>query len=122
MACAAGSRRTREATKNTSPRARIATVTVMMLIPSKSCGTPKPKRSVPELASMPTTAMRRPSTSEAIPLSGASATTEEVGQLAIPLLGGALAAPLGPAGAIWFSCAVLALSGAELSVRGRRRR
>jgi MFS family permease len=42
-----------------------------------------------------------------------------VGQVAMPLLAGLVAAPLGPAGAIWSTCAVLALSGIEKSVRRR---
>jgi MFS family permease len=40
-----------------------------------------------------------------------------VGQVAMPLLAGLVAAPLGPAGAIWFSCAVLLASGLEKTVR-----
>ena len=40
-----------------------------------------------------------------------------VGQVAMPLLAGLVAAPLGPAGAIWFTCAVLLVSGAEKTVR-----
>ncbi|MGG5753500.1 MFS transporter [Zafaria sp. Z1313] len=43
-----------------------------------------------------------------------------VGQVAMPLLAGAAAAPLGPAGAIWFSCAVLLVSGVQQSATGRR--
>jgi MFS family permease len=42
-----------------------------------------------------------------------------VGQVAMPLLAGLVAAPLGPAGAIWSTCAVLAVSGVEKSVRRR---
>ncbi|MFI7483364.1 MFS transporter [Kocuria sp. M1R5S2] len=40
-----------------------------------------------------------------------------VGQVAMPLLAGLVAAPLGPAGAIWFTCAVLLASGLEKTVR-----
>lgn len=36
-----------------------------------------------------------------------------LGQVAFALLAGVVAAPLGPAGAIWLTCAVLVLSGAE---------
>ncbi|MFI7742211.1 MFS transporter [Kocuria rhizosphaericola] len=39
------------------------------------------------------------------------------GQVAMPLLAGLVAAPLGPAGAIWFTCAVLLVSGMEKTVR-----
>ncbi|MEX5295351.1 MFS transporter [Kocuria sp. CPCC 205268] len=39
------------------------------------------------------------------------------GQVAMPLLAGLVAAPLGPAGAIWFTCAVLLVSGLEKTVR-----
>ncbi|GEO97067.1 MFS transporter [Kocuria turfanensis] len=39
------------------------------------------------------------------------------GQVAMPLLAGLVAAPLGPAGAIWSTCAVLLASGLEKSVR-----
>ena len=39
------------------------------------------------------------------------------GQVVMPLLAGLVAAPLGPAGAIWFSCAVLLVSGAEKTLR-----
>ncbi|EMY32845.1 putative drug resistance efflux protein [Arthrobacter crystallopoietes BAB-32] len=35
-----------------------------------------------------------------------------VGQVVLPLAAGLVAAPLGPAGAIWFSCAVLGVTGA----------
>ncbi|MGJ9401728.1 MFS transporter [Arthrobacter sp. KK5.5] len=45
-----------------------------------------------------------------------------LGQVAMPLLAGVAAAPLGPAGAIWFSCAVLAVSGVEKLSPGHRRR
>lgn len=72
------SRRTREATWNTSPSARIATVTVTSGMPSNSCGEPIVKRSAPVTASIPTTAMPSPSTREARPRSTESATTEEV--------------------------------------------
>ena len=74
----AGSRRIREATKNTSPRARMATVTVTREMPSNICGTPKLKRSVPEMESMPTVAKPRPRTRAARPLTAESETTEEV--------------------------------------------
>lgn len=40
-----------------------------------------------------------------------------VGQVAMPLLAGLVAAPLGPAGAIWTTCAVLLVSGLEKSLR-----
>ena len=40
-----------------------------------------------------------------------------VGQVAMPLLAGLVAAPLGPAGAIWSTCAVLLFSGLEKSAR-----
>lgn len=40
-----------------------------------------------------------------------------VGQVAMPLLAGLVAAPLGPAGAIWSTCAVLLVSGLEKSAR-----
>lgn len=40
-----------------------------------------------------------------------------VGQVAMPLLAGLVAAPLGPAGAIWSTCAVLLVSGLEKSLR-----
>lgn len=39
------------------------------------------------------------------------------GQVAMPLLAGLVAAPLGPAGAIWSTCAVLLVSGLEKSLR-----
>lgn len=39
------------------------------------------------------------------------------GQVAMPLLAGLVAAPLGPAGAIWSACAVLLMSGLEKTVR-----
>ncbi|WP_338074449.1 MFS transporter [Kocuria rosea] len=39
------------------------------------------------------------------------------GQVAMPLLAGLVAAPLGPAGAIWSTCAVLLVSGLEKTVR-----
>lgn len=38
-----------------------------------------------------------------------------LGKVVMPLMAGLIAAPLGPAGAIWFSCAVLVGSGAEKS-------
>lgn len=40
-----------------------------------------------------------------------------LGQVGMPLIAGAVAAPLGPASAIWLSCAVLAASGAERAMR-----
>lgn len=40
-------------------------------------------------------------------------TGNRVGQVIIPLAAGALAAPLGPAGAIWFTCILLAGAGAQ---------
>lgn len=43
-----------------------------------------------------------------------------VGQVALPLAAGALAGPLGPGAAIWFSVAVLLLSGVEQAVEGIR--
>ncbi|WP_258868410.1 MFS transporter [Arthrobacter sp. RT-1] len=39
------------------------------------------------------------------------------GQVAMPLAAGFVAAPLGPAGAIWFSCAVLLVGGLEKTFR-----
>ncbi|MFI7584228.1 MFS transporter [Kocuria sp. M1N1S27] len=39
------------------------------------------------------------------------------GQVAMPLLAGLVAAPLGPAGAIWSACAVLLVSGLEKTAR-----
>lgn len=43
-----------------------------------------------------------------------------MGQVVMPLAAGVIAAPLGPAGAIWFSCAVLVGSGVQKSL-GRTR-
>ncbi|WP_156479605.1 MFS transporter, partial [Pseudoclavibacter helvolus] len=40
-----------------------------------------------------------------------------LGQVGMPLIAGAVAAPLGPASAIWLSCAVLAASGAGRALR-----
>ncbi|GAB3044482.1 MFS transporter [Sediminivirga luteola] len=40
-----------------------------------------------------------------------------VGQVVLPLAAGALAAPLGPAGAIWFGCGLLAICGTEKLLR-----
>lgn len=40
-----------------------------------------------------------------------------IGQVAFPLMAGLVVAPLGPAGAIWLTCAVLIVSGAEQLVR-----
>ncbi len=45
-----------------------------------------------------------------------------VGQVAVPIAAGALAAPLGSAGAIWAGCFLLFVSGAEKSVRAARGR
>ncbi|WP_226347193.1 MFS transporter [Agilicoccus flavus] len=42
-----------------------------------------------------------------------------VGQVGFPLLAGLVAAPLGPVGAIWMTCAVLLLAGGEKLVRRR---
>lgn len=42
-----------------------------------------------------------------------------LGQVGMPVLAGAVAAPLGPAAAIWMTCAVLAGSGVERIVRDR---
>jgi MFS family permease len=39
------------------------------------------------------------------------------GQVVMPLLAAIVAAPLGPAGALWFSCAVLIASGTEKALR-----
>ncbi|WP_237767583.1 MFS transporter [Serinicoccus sp. CUA-874] len=44
-----------------------------------------------------------------------------VGQVAVPLLAGLVAAPLGPAAAIWLSCALLGGSGAYLELAHRHR-
>ena len=71
-------RRIRDAMKNTSPSARMPTVTVTRETPSKSSGTPKVKRSVPETESMPMTENPMPSTRAMSPLSTESATTEDV--------------------------------------------
>lgn len=40
-----------------------------------------------------------------------------VGQVALPIISSTVATGLGPAGAIWFCCALLCLSGAEKSIR-----
>ncbi len=40
-----------------------------------------------------------------------------VGQVALPVISSTVAAGLGPAGAIWFCCALLCLSGAEKGLR-----
>lgn len=45
-----------------------------------------------------------------------------VGQVAVPIAAGVLAAPLGSAGAIWAGCFLLVVSGAEKSVRAARSR
>lgn len=44
-------------------------------------------------------------------------TGNRAGQVVMPLAAGLIAAPLGAAGAIWFSCAVLLLSGWEKTIR-----
>lgn len=44
-----------------------------------------------------------------------------VGQVAVPLAAGAAAAPLGPAGAIWLSCVILAAAGTERLIRREQR-
>jgi MFS family permease len=44
-----------------------------------------------------------------------------VGQVVLPLAAGLVAAPLGPAGAIWFSCAVLGVTGAARYLPGATR-
>ncbi|WP_417234940.1 MFS transporter [Arthrobacter sp.] len=43
-----------------------------------------------------------------------------VGQVVMPMAAGVIAAPLGPAGAIWFSCAVLVGSGLQKSLARTR--
>lgn len=40
-----------------------------------------------------------------------------LGQVVMPLVAGAVAAPLGPAGAVWLACGVLLVSGVETGVR-----
>lgn len=45
-----------------------------------------------------------------------------LGQVMVPAAAGVLVAPLGAAGPIWFSCALLVGSGAELALRAARRR
>lgn len=40
-----------------------------------------------------------------------------LGQVFIPLVAGAIAAPMGPAGAIWFCCALIGTSGVEKTIR-----
>lgn len=40
------------------------------------------------------------------------------GQVVLPVLAGAVAAPWGPSGGVWFACAVLAASGAERILTG----
>lgn len=42
-----------------------------------------------------------------------------LGQVVLPAVAGAVAAPLGPAGGVWFACAVLGLSGLERVLSGR---
>ncbi|GAA1129083.1 MFS transporter [Citricoccus alkalitolerans] len=44
-----------------------------------------------------------------------------VGQVAMPVVAGLAAAPLGPAGGIWCACLILAASGTERLVSGRKR-
>lgn len=44
-------------------------------------------------------------------------TGNRLGQVCIPLIAGAVAAPLGPAGAIWFCCVLIGISGVEKSAR-----
>ncbi|CAL8900264.1 MFS transporter [Kocuria varians] len=44
-----------------------------------------------------------------------------LGQVILPVAAGAVAAPLGPGGAIWLTCALLLASGVEKSVRGPRK-
>ena len=44
-----------------------------------------------------------------------------VGQVAMPVVAGLAAAPLGPAGGIWCACLILASSGTERLVSGRKR-
>lgn len=39
-----------------------------------------------------------------------------LGQVTIPLVAGAVAAPVGPAGAIWFTCLLIGISGVEKTV------
>ncbi|MDI3331585.1 MAG: MFS transporter [Micrococcus sp.] len=41
-----------------------------------------------------------------------------LGQVVLPVVAGAVAAPLGPAGGVWFACAVLGLSGLERVLGG----
>lgn len=45
-----------------------------------------------------------------------------VGQVILPVAAGAVAAPLGPGGAIWLTCALLVASGVEKAVRRPRER
>ncbi|MDO4917946.1 MFS transporter [Kocuria sp.] len=45
-----------------------------------------------------------------------------LGQVILPVVAGAVAAPAGPGGAIWLTCALLVASGVEKAVRGPRRR
>ncbi|MEX3610488.1 MFS transporter [Rothia sp. LK2588] len=44
-------------------------------------------------------------------------TGNRVGQVIIPLAAGVAAAPLGPSGAVWFTCALLGISGVQQVVR-----
>src|SRR5690625_5919924 len=74
-------RRIREAMKNTSPSARMPTVTVTRETPSKSSGTPKVKRSVPETESIPMTENPMPSTRAMSPLSTESRSEEHTSEL-----------------------------------------
>lgn len=45
--------------------------------------------------------------------------SNRVGQVVLPVAAGAVAAPLGPGGGVWFACAVLAASGAERLINRR---
>lgn len=47
-------------------------------------------------------------------------TGNRVGQVVIPVVAGFMAAPLGPAGAIWFTCALLLASAGEKTLRRAR--
>ena len=43
-----------------------------------------------------------------------------LGQVILPVVAGAVAAPFGPGGAIWLTCALLVASGVEKAVRRPR--
>lgn len=43
-----------------------------------------------------------------------------LGQVTIPLIAGAVASPLGPAGAIWFTCVLIGVSGIEKTINYAR--